>query len=85
MRLTTQLTVEYAFIAGIIMVTWAKDGAELSGALLSQVTSQHTSKGVYCPRYTATKNGEWMAVNLYHGSQWIIHNSEVPSGSEQMH
>ncbi|XP_044032589.1 uncharacterized protein LOC122866672 [Siniperca chuatsi] len=39
-------------------------------------------KGVYYLRFTAfnNKNGEWMAVNLYHNSQRILHNSEVSNG-----
>ncbi|XP_068565871.1 myosin-9-like isoform X2 [Cebidichthys violaceus] len=39
-------------------------------------------KGVYYFRCTAfnNKKGEWMAVNLYHNSQIILHNSEIASG-----
>ncbi|KAM7390618.1 hypothetical protein PAMA_008683 [Pampus argenteus] len=39
-------------------------------------------KGVYYFRFTAfdNKNGEWMAVNLYHNSRRILHNSELAGG-----
>ncbi|XP_031705910.1 uncharacterized protein LOC116384954 [Anarrhichthys ocellatus] len=39
-------------------------------------------KGVYYFRCTAfnNKKGEWMAVNLYHNSQIILHNSEIANG-----
>lgn len=39
-------------------------------------------KGVYYFRFTAfnNKKGEWMAVNLYHNSQRILHNSEAANG-----
>nr|XP_033495026.1 complement C1q tumor necrosis factor-related protein 3-like isoform X2 [Epinephelus lanceolatus] len=39
-------------------------------------------KGVYYFRFTAfnNKNGEWAAVNLYHNSQRILHNSELATG-----
>ncbi|XP_051266411.1 heavy metal-binding protein HIP [Dicentrarchus labrax] len=39
-------------------------------------------KGVYYFRFTAfnNKKGEWMAVNLYHNSQRILHNSELANG-----
>ncbi|XP_067342070.1 uncharacterized protein [Channa argus] len=39
-------------------------------------------KGVYYFRFTAfnNKNGEWLAVNLYHNSQKILHNSELANG-----
>ncbi|XP_044196170.1 uncharacterized protein LOC122972865 [Thunnus albacares] len=39
-------------------------------------------KGVYYFRFTAfhNKNREWMAVNMYHNSKRILHNSEEASG-----
>ncbi|XP_071342012.1 complement C1q tumor necrosis factor-related protein 3-like [Trachinotus anak] len=39
-------------------------------------------KGVYYFRFTAFNNAddEWMAVNLYHKSQRVLHNSEVTNG-----
>ncbi|XP_040921381.1 heavy metal-binding protein HIP-like [Toxotes jaculatrix] len=39
-------------------------------------------KGVYYFRFTAfnNKNGEWVAVNLYHNGQRILHNSELATG-----
>ncbi|XP_042366300.1 complement C1q tumor necrosis factor-related protein 3-like [Plectropomus leopardus] len=39
-------------------------------------------KGVYYFRFTAfnNKSGEWLAVNLYHNNQRILHNSELATG-----
>ncbi|XP_029003190.1 uncharacterized protein LOC114853690 isoform X1 [Betta splendens] len=38
-------------------------------------------KGVYYFRFTAfSKGGEWMAVNLYHGGERLLHNSELNNG-----